>query len=114
MFVKVRSHSVIARLARERGLFRGITLPPDVRMTFEGISNEYARDLMWLSMSPRPRIVFMQIGENEVSYTSANEVINGILTLCQYLLDCGVGFVFIGALLPRRRPRALTVLQYQR
>ncbi|KAL3854223.1 hypothetical protein ACJMK2_013500 [Sinanodonta woodiana] len=83
-------------------------------MSFEGISSGFARDLMWLHLSPTPRIVYIQVGENEVSYMDVDDVIMGILTLCQHLLNSGVEFVFVGALVPRRRPRNLTISQYRR
>ncbi|KAL3854307.1 hypothetical protein ACJMK2_013581 [Sinanodonta woodiana] len=114
MFVKVLGHSVVAQLTRERNLFQNISLPQNVRMSFEGIPGGFARDLMWLPQYPIPRIVYLQVGENEISYIDKDDIILGILDLCHYLISIGVEFVFIGALLPRRRPRYLTISQYRR
>ncbi|KAL3854251.1 hypothetical protein ACJMK2_013525 [Sinanodonta woodiana] len=114
MLVKVLGHSIVAQLTLERNLFENITLPSNAWMSFEGISGGFARDLMWLPLSPTPRIVYIQVGENEISYMGVDDIILGILTLCQHPINIGVEFVFVGALLPRRRPRNLTISQYRR
>ncbi|KAL3884890.1 hypothetical protein ACJMK2_024989 [Sinanodonta woodiana] len=95
MFASVVGHSVIARLAQCRLILSLCRVPPGLNPGFleRGLSF-----FQWQVHNLPPDIVFLQVGEKEVSNIDSDSVVRDIIAVCRMLIRNGVGHVVIGAM----------------
>ncbi|KAL3884734.1 hypothetical protein ACJMK2_024844 [Sinanodonta woodiana] len=99
MFASVVGHSVIARLAQCRLILSLCRVPPGLNPRFHGISGAWAQSFFQRQVpNLPPDIVFLQVGEKEVSNIDSDSVMRDIITVCRMLIRNGVGHVVIGAM----------------
>jgi len=85
-------------------------VPPDFQILFHGVSGAWSsRFFNWRIPRPLPDVIFIQVGENEIGALDPDQIINNIIRLCIILLRSGVPHIMVGAMIPRLRPRHLSV-----